>query len=303
MIFTGSKMKSWIKGRWVDAEHREAFAAEFEQGENLVNREVLLQRNDGSSFWALVTWEHIDYRGDDCMLHWVYDIDRLKQAEAAFEGARAELEMRVDERTRELRKEAEERQRAQETLRARNKLLHTLIEAIPAPVFFKDADHIYRDCNPAFEAFIGLSSREIIGKGVFDVAPSDLAKVYRRADDELIKNGGNQIYEAQVRYSDGSLHNVEFNKAVVTEEDGSAAGIVGVMLDITERRRTEIALRESEERFRDIAEVSADYFGRRYVCRLPWHHQRHNRAHAKRGATAPGPQARGRGPAHRRHRA
>lgn len=70
-----------------------------------------------------------------------------------------------------------------------------------------------------------------------------MAAVYQRADDELIQRGGRQFYEASVRYADGSMHEVVFHKAVYHAEAEGLSGIVGVMLDITERKRAEAAIR------------------------------------------------------------
>ncbi|MBU2240126.1 MAG: GGDEF domain-containing protein, partial [Gammaproteobacteria bacterium] len=56
-------------------------------------------------------------------------------------------------------------------------------------------------------------------------------------DCQLLAKGGTQCYEAEVRFSDGSLHEMEFNKAVFTKSNGQALGQVGVMLDVTERNQ------------------------------------------------------------------
>jgi len=122
--------------------------------------------------------------------------------------------------------------------------LQTLLNAIPFPVFYKDEQHVYRGCNDEFTRFIGLPRSEIIGAGVDEVAPAHLAKIYRAADEELFRAGGVQIYEAAVRYADGSDHDVLFHKRVYNRPDGSVAGLIGAMLDITDRKRLE---RESEE--------------------------------------------------------
>ncbi|MBV1786620.1 diguanylate cyclase [Marinobacterium sp. D7] len=116
-------------------------------------------------------------------------------------------------------------------------ILQAVIDAIPAPIFFKDDRHIYRGCNAAFSEFIGLPTDEVIGSSVYDVAPKELAERYYRADCELQERGGTQRYEAPVRYADGSHRDIEFYKAVFFRSDGRKGGQVGVMLDVTERNR------------------------------------------------------------------
>jgi len=117
--------------------------------------------------------------------------------------------------------------------------LQNLIDTVPNPIFYKDAAFRYLGCNRAFEHYIGLSRDELLGKTVFEIAPQELAEVYQRADQELWKAGGSQVYEAVVKYADGSFHDVIFYKSVFRDLSGQPAGLLGVLLDITERKRAE----------------------------------------------------------------
>jgi len=137
--------------------------------------------------------------------------------------------------------------RTQQDSSAHLDLPDTLIEAIPAPVFYKDAEHIYLGCNSEFEKFIGLCRKQIIGASVYDVAPIDLADIYRKADEELFAQGGTQVYEAEVEYADGSRRDVIFHKSVFKDRDGTVGGLVGVILDISERKRLEVQSEEQRE--------------------------------------------------------
>ncbi len=114
-------------------------------------------------------------------------------------------------------------------------ILQCIIDAIPAPIFYKDEQHIYRGCNNAFSRFIGRPAEKIINHSVFDIAPRELAETYYQADCELLKQGGTQRYEAKVKQCDGSLRDIEFHKAVFFKPNGNIGGQVGVMLDVTER--------------------------------------------------------------------
>lgn len=120
--------------------------------------------------------------------------------------------------------------------------LETLIETIPNAIFYKDSNFIYRYCNNAFLEFLGLSREEVIGHSAYDISPKELADIYNKADVELFESRVNQTYESEVVYKDKTNHNVIFNKAAVVNKDDEAIGIVGVIVDITERKRDEIKI-------------------------------------------------------------
>lgn len=124
-------------------------------------------------------------------------------------------------------------------LREHLNFLEQLIDAIPSPLFFKDARGRYIGVNKAFENFIGIGRAEIIGKTVFDVAPRKVAYTYHRADSELLAAGGSQIYESSAATADGGERHIMCHKAVFHATTGEVSGIVGILLDITERKAAE----------------------------------------------------------------
>jgi PAS domain S-box-containing protein len=150
-----------------------------------------------------------------------------------------------------VRKQAENR--AQDQYR----FLQTLIDAIPVPIFYKDADGIYAGCNKSFESFIGKTRDQIIGRDVFQVSPRDLAQRYYVADKELMQTRGSQVYEASVHYADGTDRAVMFHKATFTDSHGRLAGLVGALLDISDLKRAQEALQKSEELHRMFAADAA----------------------------------------------
>ncbi len=113
------------------------------------------------------------------------------------------------------------------------------LDTLPIPVFIKDRNRRYTACNRAFTEYLGLSASEIVGKTVFDVAPENLARIYDRADLEHLGRGGTQSYESQVRHADGRFHDVIFHKAIFRDLAGEPDGIVGAILDISERKALE----------------------------------------------------------------
>ena len=132
-----------------------------------------------------------------------------------------------------------ERKRAEKKLQDQNRFLQILIDAIPLSIFYKGTDGIYAGCNKSYAQFLGLSKEEIIGKGVYDIFPKDIAVIYYQRDAALFHKPGIQQYEAKMNHADGTIHDVLFTKATYEDEDDGVAGLIGAMLDITERKRAE----------------------------------------------------------------
>jgi len=129
--------------------------------------------------------------------------------------------------------------REQEATLDQTQLLESLIDAIPAPIFYKNEHGVYTGCNDHFVKYLGRSRDEIVGQTVYGVAPSKLAEVYHKADLDLIQQGGSQVYETSVSHGDGTVHDVMFHKAVFHKANNTPGGIIGVMLDITDRKKLE----------------------------------------------------------------
>lgn len=147
---------------------------------------------------------------------------------------------------------------AREQIREQYLFLQRLMDTIPNPIFYKDLSGAYLGCNEAFERFIGKSRTEIIGKTVFDISPDDLARVYHDLDMQLFNNPGVQVYEADVQSFDGARRHVYFNKATFQNRYGMLAGLVGVIVDVTDIKAVQEELRKSKEFLNSIINTIGD---------------------------------------------
>jgi len=146
-----------------------------------------------------------------------------------------------------------DRKHAEEKLQEQLHLLQAIIDAIPNPVFYKDVSGRYLGCNLAFSHHLGRDRSEIVGKTAFDINPEELAQIYHRMDAALVMSQGQQTYESVVHYKDEGPRNVIFYKATFKNHFDSLKGLVGVIVDITERKRAEENLRENKEKYRKLS--------------------------------------------------
>jgi two-component system, cell cycle sensor histidine kinase and response regulator CckA len=169
--------------------------------------------------------------------------DELGQLAAAFDAMAEGLEQKD-----------EGRKLAEEALTSQLHFLQNLIDTIPNAVFHKDTDGVYRGCNKAFEEYVGLPRERIVGRTVFEVNSKDVAETFHLKDNELFSNPGIQTYQTVVRQSSGLKRDVIVTKATYHEGRGRVAGLIGVMVDITERTRAEARLAYERYRFSTLSE-------------------------------------------------
>ena len=133
-----------------------------------------------------------------------------------------------------------ERRRAERESANQLQFITRLLDTIPNPVFYKDVKGRYLGCNRAFEEFVGLPRDQIVGRSTQELSPPDLAKQYAATDKALFATRGTQTYEASVMYAGhASRRDVVFYKATFDKADGTLGGLVGVILDISERKQME----------------------------------------------------------------
>ena len=147
----------------------------------------------------------------------------------------------------ELENEREERMRVRHALLDQLHFHQTLIDTIPAPIFYKDAHGIYLGCNKAFEARLGLDREKIVGRSTYDIFPEQMAGRYNELDARLLTRPGEEVFDTSLIYADGKHHDVLIYKGTFTDSDGMLAGVVGVTVDITERKRAEEALQKARD--------------------------------------------------------
>lgn len=139
-----------------------------------------------------------------------------------------------------------------ESLLNERALLRTLIDAVPDLIFFKDYNGVYLGCNKAFEKFVGRTEQEQIGKTDLDFFDKNTVVTFQANDIEMLEGGLSRSNEEEVTYPDGRRVILDTVKTPIYAADGKCLGFVGVSRDITERKRVEEKLAESENKIRSL---------------------------------------------------
>ncbi|MCQ1537081.1 PAS domain-containing protein [Methanosarcina sp. KYL-1] len=185
-------------------------------------------------------------------------IERIR-AEEELKQHREHLEELVRERTSELTKTNERlsreisgRKQVERALQNNVNFLEAFLDAIPAPVFYRNLEYIYQGCNEKFAGHVlGLPKNKVIGHSMYDFREEfseEMVKASEHFDRILIKEGKSLPHEVKIRCAeDGKVRDFLIHKATYTNVAGDIIGIVGVLLDITERKKAEKALLKTEK--------------------------------------------------------
>ncbi len=150
------------------------------------------------------------------------------------------------------------RKRAEDDLYRSRQMMQLVLDHIPQRVFWKDRNYRYLGCNKAFLGDAGLSDiSEILGRNDFELNWKDTAPLYR-ADDRFVmeSNKPKLNYEEPQYRTDGSSSWLRTSKTPLYNQDGTVIGVLGMYEDITEQKKMELALRESEIKYRELVDKS-----------------------------------------------
>ncbi len=149
------------------------------------------------------------------------------------------------------------RKEAEHALRQANHMLEALIDASPLAIVAFDTDIRMTLWNTAAENMFDWKKEEVLSKP-YPIIPEDRVEEVCNNIRMMHKGEVCRSQETRRKRKDGSLVDVSLSTAVMSAPDGAIIGYMSIMSDITERKRTVQALRENEERFRQIFEEDED---------------------------------------------
>jgi len=150
-----------------------------------------------------------------------------------------------------------QQKKMEESLQESERLYRNVIETAPVVVYTLSVDGTITSLNPAFEKITSWSRDEWLGKSFMPIIHPDDLPLAVETSQRVLHGETLQLYELRVRSKSGEYLFGEFASIPIIE-GGKVVGEFGVVIDITERKQAEEALRESEDRFRSVVENSHD---------------------------------------------
>ncbi len=144
-------------------------------------------------------------------------------------------------------------------LESERTFLRTLIDTIPDLVWLKDPDGVYLACNSHFERLYGAKEEEIVGKTDYDFVDKELADLFRENDRKALEKGGPSVSEEWLTFAeDGRRELSETIKTPMRDAQGRLIGVLGIGRDITQARKNQTALQDSEEKLSTLIDAIPD---------------------------------------------
>jgi hemerythrin-like metal-binding protein/PAS domain S-box-containing protein len=149
---------------------------------------------------------------------------------------------------------------AKAALEQSESLLQTVVSAVPVRIFWKDRDLNYLGCNPVFASDAGKASpQELIGRSDYEMGWAPEADLYRADDRKVIEAGVAKLnYEEPQTTPDGKTIWLRSSKVPLRGANNQMIGVLGMYEDITERKESVEALRESERKFHSLYETMTE---------------------------------------------
>jgi len=145
-----------------------------------------------------------------------------------------------------------ERKRLEAVLQRQQEEVRTIMDSVPAWVFYKDTENRFIRVNRAFAEIMEMPKDKLEGKSLFDLYPKEQAEAYWRDDKKVIVSGKPKRNILEFVLIKNETRWVQTDKIPHRDTQGNIVGIIGFTVDITERKIAEDTLRKHSEEITDL---------------------------------------------------
>lgn len=140
--------------------------------------------------------------------------------------------------------------------------LDNILDNIPCYIYWKDRKSIYQGCNNKFAKAAGFkSSNEIIGKTDYDFAwGTTEATLFRQGDSEVLSGSSKLDFEEPQLQANGKHAVVLASKVPMLDKENNIIGVLGIYVDITDRKKMEKELLEAKQRAENANKAKSEFF-------------------------------------------
>ncbi|KAF7771532.1 hypothetical protein PCIT_a4134 [Pseudoalteromonas citrea] len=134
-----------------------------------------------------------------------------------------------------------------------------ILDAIPNPMYYRNREGEYLGVNSIFHEFIGTFDADVIGAAPNDIFNQDIAQQFVESEQSLLSDPGSHNYEMTLINVEGQPRDVVVYEATFCNADGAVAGIVGLILDVTERKEMEQQLIIAKEQADQMSTAKGEF--------------------------------------------
>ena len=213
---------------WLSAKERQRVVTELAQKGHLENVELTLRRKNGEFITTLSSGEVITLDGQRFILSFFFDITERKRMEEELRRSRDELELRVQERTAEVYRQAE------------------LLDLAHDAIIVREMDGVITFWNEGATEMYGWGKEEALGKIARDLLETEFPMSRDEIMTKVVQEGR---WEGELTHTrkDGQKINVLSRWALQKDEEGRPTGIMVINHDITRRLKLEEQLRQAQK--------------------------------------------------------
>ncbi|WP_159738899.1 response regulator [Vibrio atypicus] len=159
----------------------------------------------------------------------------------------------------QLSQNVELQRKAEQKVLEQSLLNQEILNATPNPMYCLSRDGVYLTVNAKFCDMVGLSMNEIVGSTPSELFSRSTAQVFTTVHNELSKQQSNRDYELSLYDKSDQLREMLVYEASFNNVNGEVSGIVGILLDLTERKQMENELRDAKDTADAMSQAKGDF--------------------------------------------